>query len=297
MIPLHIGYSICGFVTGLVLLFTFLTTLPDGKLHIIFCDVGQGDAVYVRFPDGRDALIDGGPNNKVISCLSRHMAFWDRSIDIVFLTHPEQDHVAGLVPVLERYAVGHVVEADVPVASDGYRKFAELLAARGVLDKRVAAGERISAAAVTMDIVWPSAMQVARMKSYGALGGSSVLGTQAGDPNDSSLVIWLRYGEFDVWLPGDAGIDTEAQYHEVLLADDSIDVLKVPHHGSRTGMNDRLIDLLRPKLAVISVGKNTYGHPSADVLQLLAKSHVQLLRTDTHGDVEVVSDGIHWRVL
>jgi len=140
MIPLHIGYSVCGFITGLVLLFTFLTTLPDGKLHIVFCDVGQGDAVYLKFPDGHDALIDGGPNDKVISCLSRHMPFWDRSLDLVFLTHPEQDHFTGLISVVNRYAVGHMIESGAPAASGGYQKLTAVLAERGVAIKHVTAG-------------------------------------------------------------------------------------------------------------------------------------------------------------
>ena len=101
MFKLRVGYVISGIVTGLILLFSFIATLPDGKLHIVFCDIGQGDAAYVRFPDGRDMLIDGGPNDKVLNCLGKHMPFWDRRINLVVLTHPQKDHMQGLNPVLE----------------------------------------------------------------------------------------------------------------------------------------------------------------------------------------------------
>ena len=83
MFRLRIGYLLTGIATGLVLLFNFLGSLPDGKLRIFFCDVGQGDAAYIRFPDGRDMLVDGGPNNKVLSCLGNHVPFWDRHINLV----------------------------------------------------------------------------------------------------------------------------------------------------------------------------------------------------------------------
>lgn len=296
MMPLHIGYSISGFVTGLVLLFTFLTTLPDGKLHIVFCDVGQGDAVYVRFPDGRDALIDGGPNDKVISCLSRHMPFWDRSLDLVFLTHPEHDHYAGLISVLERFAVGNMIETGVPAASGGYEKLREVLTSRGVAVRRVAAGDRIEVESVALDVIWPTVDQLARAKPYDNSQDAPVLGARTGNPNDSSLVLWLRYDKFDVWLPGDADTDTESGYMDMSLADDPIDVLKVPHHGSRTGMSQSLMDKLRPKLAVISVGKNSYGHPAAETLSMLADIGSRVLRTDQNGTIEVITDGEEWGV-
>ncbi len=271
-----VGYFSGGFATGLILLFSFLTSLPDGKLHIIFCDVGQGDAAYIRFPDGRDMLVDGGPNNTVLECLGKHMPFWDRTLDIVVLTHPQNDHLQGLIGVFERYHIGYFVRSDVTNTTEGYQKLMELVRTLAIKQKLVTSGERISVGPASLVVIWPPA---------------DALQAPA-DLNDSSVVFRLRFGSFDALLPGDAPLRQDF----VEQAVDMIEVLKVPHHGSRTGMSSAFLDWLKPSLAVISVGKNSYGHPAPELLQALADKHIQVLRTDTHDDIEVVSDGTHWMV-
>src|SRR3989344_728069 len=101
MFKLRYGYLISGIITGSILIFSFFGSFPDGKLHIVFCDVGQGDAAYVRFPDGQDMVVDGGPNDNVLGCLGKYMPFWDRHIDLVMLSNPQKDHLQGLISVLE----------------------------------------------------------------------------------------------------------------------------------------------------------------------------------------------------
>jgi len=97
---LRIRYLIAGGLAGIVIIFSFVWLQPDGRLHIVFCNVGQGDAAYIRFPDGRDMLLDGGPDNgRVLTCLGRHMPFWDRHLTIVAMTHPQADHMGGLPAV------------------------------------------------------------------------------------------------------------------------------------------------------------------------------------------------------
>lgn len=296
MFKLQIGYFICGCITGLLLLFNFLTSLPDGKLHIVFCDVGQGDAMYVRFPDGRDMLIDGGPNASVLSCLSRHMPFWDRSIDMVIMTHPENDHLQGLISVIERYQVSYFVRSDITNGSDGFATLTKYLKDRAIHERLVAAGEEIDVGGSHILVMWPSMDQIASMKPRVALQGTSVLGASIGNLNDGSLVLWMRYGAFDAWLSGDADSHVESKYRRTSLADRSIEVLKVPHHGSKSGMSKDYLDWLKPQLAVISVGRNTYGHPSKEMLSLLADKGLRLLRTDIAGDIEIISDGVGWDV-
>lgn len=296
MIPLRIGYSICGFVTGLILLFNFLVSLPDGKLHIVFCDVGQGDAVYIRLPDGRDMLIDGGPNEKVIACLSRHMAFWDRKIDLMFLTHAEHDHLGGLMAVVSRFAVGSVVLSAVPDTSEQYLQLISALDGNKVPQKHLTAGDSLTAGNVEVHVLWPSEAVISSLRDYAGADASVVLGVSTPDRNDLSLVLRLRYGMFDILFPGDAGIGAEAEYRETVLADGGIEVLKMPHHGSKTGMTEDYFDALHLGLAVISVGRNTYGHPATEILDMLAKKNVRVLRTDQEGDIEIISDGIDWTV-
>ena len=304
MFKLRIGYVISGIATGLVLLFGFIATLPDGKLHIIFCDVGQGDATYVRFPDGRDMLIDGGPNDKVLNCLGKHMPFWDRSINLVVLTHPQKDHMQGLISVIDRYSVDYFVRSEVGNDTEGYKKLMDVVERKRVSQKFVTTGERITVGSTSLTTLWPSEEQVAKAGdsarrplagSQGDALGSGVLGASiVGDLNDYSVVFWLRYGNFDALFPGDADTHVEEKYRGVSLADGTIELLKVPHHGSKTGMSETYLDWLKPQLAVISVGKNSYGHPAKEVLATLAARAIQAKRTDEEGDIEIISDGKEW---
>lgn len=296
MFNLRTGYFITGIVTGFLLIVSFLWSLPDGKLHITVCDVGQGDASYVRFPDGRDMLVDGGPNDKVLGCLAGHMPFWDRNIDIVILSHPQKDHMQGLLSVLTRYHVGYVVRSDIQNATDGFQQLTEVVKNQKIPEKLVTVGEQIRIGQVSLRVIWPSADQIARMTPPVAQESSHVLGASTGDLNDGSVVFWLRYGSFDALFPGDADRHVEGNYTGGQLADGTVELLKVPHHGSKTGMTSAFLDWLKPKLAVISIGKNAYGHPSAEALQLLATYATQVLRTDEAGDIEVVSDGKNWQI-
>lgn len=313
MFRLRIGYLISGLTTGFILLVSFIWTLPDGNLHIVFCNVGQGDAAYIRFPDGRDMLVDGGPNNKVIDCLGRHMPFWDRQIDIVLGTHPQKDHIGGLPEVLRRYRVGYVVRSDVDTTSDIYREFLAAIKEKNVSVKFVVGSDVIGVGSTKLSLLWPSSEQIAKGKeatlavqaTRATQAGpatqektnSSVLGASVGDLNDYSIVFWLRYGTFDAIFTGDADMRVEDKYRGTSLATDGIEVLKVNHHGSKTGMSEAYLEWLKPKVAVISVGKNSYGHPSEEILAKLAKRGVQVKRTDKDGDIEVVSDGKGWKVL
>lgn len=272
MFKLKLGYGLTGIATGLVLLFSFFRSLPDGKLHIIFCDVGQGDGAYIRFPDGRDMVVDGGPNDKILGCLGRSMPFWDRKLDIVLMTHPQKDHMQGLIAIFDRYDVGYFIRSDVSNSTEGYQKLLE--ESKNVPQKFVVAGENITIGDVTLRVLGPQV-------------------TPVNNINEASVVFWLRYGSFDVLFTGDATL--QSPFDKLSL--DPVEVLKVPHHGSKTGMTSGFLDWLNPRLAVISVGNNTYGHPSPEILQMLADRQVRVLRTDTEGDIEVVSDGKKWTAL
>lgn len=289
MFKLRYGFLLTGITTGFILLATFFGSLPDGKLHLVFCNVGQGDGVYIRFPDGRDALVDGGPNSKIIGCLSRHMPFWDRHINMVLATHPQNDHIGGIPEVLRRYQVDYVVRSNVSTTSDIYKEFLGVIAQKKIAQKFATAGEHIAIGPASLSLLWPASEQVAKA-------AGNVLGASIGDLNDYSLVFWLRYGSFDALFTGDADMRVENKYRGSKLSVDGIEVLKVPHHGSKTGMSEAYIDWIKPKLAVISVGKNSYGHPAQKILTMLANKGVRVLRTDQEGDIEVVSDGKGWKV-
>lgn len=292
MFKLRWGYAISGIITGCILLVSFLGSLPDGKLHIVVCNVGQGDAAYIRFPDGRDMLVDGGPNDTVLQCLGRHMPFWDREINIVVNTHPQNDHLKGLLSVLNRYKVDHVVRSRVFSASDVYAQFADAIKTHHMKEHLVTRGERISVGLASLSVIWPSENQIAFMHPVGNVLGSS----SDANLNDGSLVFFLRYGSFDALLTGDADAHVESQYTGGQLADGQVELLKVPHHGSRSGMTQSFVDWVKPALSVISVGKNSYGHPSKEAIDMLQSIGSEILRTDQKGDIEIISDGKDWVV-
>lgn len=278
---LKIGYLISGVIIGIMILFSFIRTQPDGKLHITFCDVGQGDAAYVRFPDGRDMLVDGGPNDKVLACLGKHMPFWDRNIDIVMLSHPEKDHLQGLISVLERYDVEYFIRSDIANTTEGYAKLMDIIRQKGISQKFMAQGESIDVDNTSLSFLWPS---------------GDVLGVSTTKGNDYSLVFSLRYGSFDALFTGDAPMDLIPRLRSG-QALDVLEVLKVPHHGSKTGMNQAFVDWLHPQLSVISVGKNNYGHPTKEIMDMLQTVDSRIVRTDLLGDITVISDGKNWQVV
>lgn len=294
MFPLRVGYFISGFITGLILLLHFLVSLPDGKLHIVACDVGQGDATYIRFADGSDMLVDGGSNDKVLGCLGKYMPFWDRTIDMLVLTHPEDDHLRGLLSVTERYNVGYFVHSDIRRDTEQYRTLVSRVRERHAQEKVVTSGEYIRVGGASIRVVWPSADRVAAVNGIPA----QVLGKSTVSVNEESVVFWLRYGRFDALFPGDFSL---SQYHMPViegLADEHVELLKVPHHGSKFAMDRAFVTWLKPHVAIVSVGSNnTYGHPSEEVQTMLADEQANLLRTDEVGDIEIVSDGDDWKVV
>jgi competence protein ComEC len=125
----------------LVLAFAFWQGLPDGKLHVVFLDVGQGDAIFIETPSGKQVLIDGGPSEtQVLAQLANQMPFWDRSLDMVVLTHPDADHINGLVPVLERYQVATVLHRQIALDSETYAYWLALVAEEGAVVYKGQAG-------------------------------------------------------------------------------------------------------------------------------------------------------------
>lgn len=250
-----------------------LAGLPDGRLHVWFLDVGQGDAILIRAPDGRQILVDGGPSPAdLLDELGQVLPFWDRSLDLVVLTHGDADHVTGLVSLLERYKVTAAVDG----AQPGDRESAAWLAAveaAGIPRVTATAGTRLAAGALVLTVLSPSAQGAG----------------DAWSSNDGSLVLRLDYGETSVLLAGDAEEAAEQAMMDAGLPL-AAKVLKVGHHGSAASTSTAFLAQVAPQVAVISVGaENRFGHPSPEVLRRLAG--VQVLRTDEHGRIEVISDG------
>jgi competence protein ComEC len=258
--------------------------LNDGKLHVVVCDVGQGDGILIKTADGSDILIDGGPDDSILNCLASHMPFWDRTIELMVLTHPHTDHAEGLIDVLKRYTVLHFVTEKVLGSTATYKRLEDELATQKLTAKYLFNGDRIDLADKTQLLtLWPTE--------------ELINSNQLQDKNDSqnldlngfSLIQLFTYGNFTMLLTGDAGSQTE---DKIAVELGKVDVLKVPHHGSKTGMSDYFLTQINPSLAIVSVGaNNTYGHPAQVALDLLKSHNIKTFRTDQNGEVEIISDG------
>lgn len=275
--------------TGMIILFfLFLIVFSgkkDGKLHIVVCDVGQGDAILLIMPTQAQILIDGGPDKKVLECLSRHMPFWDRSLDGVILTHPHADHMFGLTDVVDRYHLSGFYTEEVKTGSDSQKLLEAKLADKKLSAKDLNKGDNLNdRSGVKIRILSPRLNEAEEIDHNIA----------NSDLNNQSIVAILTYGNFSILLSGDAentvlsGIKEEAG---------DINILKVPHHGSKNGMSRELLNRIKPETAVISVGKgNRYGHPAKESLDLLSGASSKILRTDVNGEIEIITDGKNYSI-
>ena len=266
-------------VLGLLLIFQVQSL---GKLRLVFCDVGQGDGILIITPGGKQILVDGGPGKKITECLSSKMPFWDRNIELMIPTHPQQDHIEGQIDVFEKYHVGQVAYTGVENKAQFFAQWKKDLQNERTKVTIVKSGDRISAGDVSLEVLWPSGEKEEEWKQKAPA-----------DLNVSSVVTRLSWSSFCAYLTGDIT-------KEILdgLVDRQCPLLKVAHHGSKTGISNYFLDQTSPNLAVISVGaKNSYGHPNPISLNLLKKHKVKVLRTDQTGDVEIISDGKIWFVV
>jgi len=288
-------YFFAGILIGLVLLICYFSSFPNNKLRIIVCDVGQGDAVYIKAPNGMDMLIDGGPNGQVLSCLGKYMPFYDRTIDLVVLTHPQNDHLMGLISVLERFTVKNFIIGVEGNSSEGYKKIVTLLKEKKIPVKNLYSGDKFAMGEARFMVLWPERKWVAEKiqdaKFIAQSINNGVLGLSSDtDLNLFSYNIYLNYRDFDVLFTGDADSKIQPEIEKTIDLPD-IEVLKVPHHGSKTGILSKFLDKLKPEIAVISVGKNSYGHPAEQTINQLRSRNITVRRTDQEGDIEIVTDG------
>ena len=266
---------------------------PENNLIIVACDVGQGDAILIS--DGSSQiLIDGGNNNKVVECLSRYMAFWDREIEMVVITHPQADHITGLIEVFERYDVKSVLATPVENSSQGYQLLKNNIGVEASDILVANKGLRLRLGVMYLDIVHPDIP----IAMFADGGGPDVLGAYETkrDLNDYSVVFNLRYGEFDALFTGDIGPDVVDEIVNDGELND-VEYLKVPHHGSKNGLTGALLSATTPEFAVISAGKNNqFGHPHKEVLDILKDAGIKTERTDLEGDIVLETDGEKWWV-
>lgn len=277
-----------GFVIVLLLFLSVVgyqySVFHDGKLHIVFCDVGQGDAILIRTPKGKTVLYDGGPDEKVLNCLANNLPFWHRRIDLMLLSHPHADHLNGLITVLDRYIVTSFGSEELVNKTAAFAVLKEHLASSHIPQRTLTAGDTYrTEEGVALRILGPTQRFLSTTSPNGIIGEKGEF---------ASVIAHLQYESFDLLLTGDSQV---SGLQDILLDRSiSFDVIQVPHHGSKTGLDVPLLKQLKPQLALISVGKNRYGHPSPITLSLLSNNNIPIRRTDQDHTVEVVSDGDDW---
>lgn len=277
-----------GLILSLLLLnfLVWLAVFETGRsaaLEVIFFDVGQGDAIFVKTPWGHQLLIDGGPSKAILEKLSQEMPFYDRAIDLVVLTHPDKDHLFGLIEVLKNYQVDNVLVADSQKQTSGFEEWLEVLEIErqtGAQVRSALAGQRILANSLALEILNPYNLKE----------------QEAGDINDASIVIRLIFGRNSFLFTGDLTRVGEKQLIGQGIDLDS-DILKLGHHGSRFSSSEIFLRAVSPELAVISVGENSYGHPHQEVLDRLKQLGITCLRTDEQEDVKILGDGYQLKVV
>lgn len=251
----------------------------SSSLEVIFFDVGQGDAIFIITPQKHQILIDGGPDSSVLEKLAETLPFWDRSIDLVILTHPEHDHMAGLIEVLKQYEVENILWTGVVRETIEYKEWLKVIQKEGAEINIAKAGQKIRAGKVEIDILHPF---------------EDLKDIEVKNSNDTSIISRLVFKENSFLFTGDATKSAERKLIDYCEQKDCIldsDILKVGHHGSKTSTSDEFLENVLPKIAVIQVGKNKYGHPTFEVLERLAKFGIRVLRTDELGSIKIISDG------
>lgn len=264
------------FASLLIVLGMLLTSSAYGQgssfLRVSYINVGQGDSIWLHASDQTDILIDGGPPAAGPTVVAYLQGKGVDDIDVMVLSHGDADHVGGLIDVLSStIPVGSVIYNGEPSSSTTYQNFVSAMQARGITPTPVVAGQVYTWGLMTGTVLNPQPAPV-------------------GEQNEDSVVVMVVYSSTRFLFTGDIGTSTE----QVILNSGELtktDVLKVGHHGSRYSSGASFLNAITPTFAIISVGDNNYGHPSAETLDRLAAAGATIYRTDQCGTVTATSDG------
>lgn len=250
----------------IICLLIFFNNYFDTRTKIVFCNVGQGDAAYIRIKNKIDILIDAGPDKSVLSCLGKYMPFWDRKIELAFLSHPNNDHYNGYFFIIDRYKIDKFITVNSPIVSITYKKLLNKISDKNISLLFKVSGDKIIIEDRQFIFYWPS------------------IGFISSNDNDFSQILLFQENGFKLLFTGDASPFILGRLSHGAI--EKVDILKVPHHGSKNGLTKTFLDLADPMMAVISVGKNnSYGHPNQMTLNMLKAKNIKIRRTDVEGDV------------
>lgn len=249
-------------------------------MTITFIDVGQGDATLIQDGNGFDVLIDGGQNylgDDLLGYIRQHNV---DDIEVVLATHADQDHIGGLITIIEA--------TDIPVESVYYNGYAgDTLVWTEFLDAIASEGLNLIPAQYPQTFTWGE-LNVQVLNPLPGLANPL--------QNEASVVLLISYGQVSVFLTADIDTGVEALL-PMRTSNLEADILKVAHHGSKYSTSQTFLEQVQPKETIISVGSNPYGHPSPQVLSRLVNFGARIWRTDHVGTIQVLSDGESYNML
>ncbi|PIQ79953.1 MAG: MBL fold metallo-hydrolase [Parcubacteria group bacterium CG_4_9_14_0_2_um_filter_41_8] len=270
------GATVLSCVLTVVLFFNIHAR--SGSAEIIFLDVGQGDSILIKTRYGQNILIDGGKDNRVLDRLGRNLSFFDHKLDMVIATHPDADHIGGLVSVLERYDVDLFLDPGIVHDSSMYEAMWSIINSKKIPVNYVSQRQIYEFGDnVILDVLYPNI---------------DFVGKDIEDNNLASIVAKFSDNKIDAMLTGDAHIETENELVALYGSYLESEILKAGHHGSDTSSSEEFLDTVKPEVAILSVGAdNSYGHPKPRTINRLKARLITILRTDETGDIRLVSDG------
>jgi len=233
-----------------------------------FLNVGQGDASLLKFPNSGKILLDAGPDQSILGALGRSQPFFDRNLDVLILSHANLDHYAGLFDVLEHYQPQVFAYNGLPGSSATFQNLLETLKMKQIPIIEISAGDKIKIGGNQLTVISPASQ---------ALNSSDI--------NKGSLILVGQINNFKILLLGDAEANLISKFGQNLKSD----IVKISHHGSKTGTSEKLLNLIAPEIALIGVGReNRFGHPAQTVIDLLKKSGINVFRTDEDGNIKII---------
>src|SRR3989344_3032042 len=256
---------------------TVLKTIKKSDIEIYFFDVGQGDAHFIEAKDGTQILIDGGPPNKILPKLSRVLDFNDRDLDVLIVTHPHVDHISGAIEVLKNYNVGMIIESGVDyhtAEAEEFEKLADEQKLKRIIIDKPTTLKFYNGAEIKF--LYPD---------------RSFVGKIIKKVHDATVISQFSYNNKKILFMGDAEKNIEKYLLNKNLIDD-VDVLKAGHHGSKTSTSKEFLFVARPEYSILEVGRNSYGHPTQEVLSRLASIGSQIFRTDRDGTIKFEIDSL-----
>lgn len=260
-----------------IALFSSIKASPESscKFEANFFDVGQGDSALLSWNGTTEALIDGGPDSKVLARLKTAMPPMDRKIEYIILTHPHADHITGLVQVLDHYEVGKIIETETVSNSFVYKSWQKKIEDKKIPVEKITDLRTDFYNGSKFDFLWPKGAPI------------------DSNMNNTSIVFKFEKDQGRILFLGDA--EKEAQAQIVNEGRDlESDVVKIAHHGARESFLMDLITKAKPKTAVISVGQNSFGHPDQGVLKNLGDLGVKIYQTRTDGNISLCWNGTNF---